>query len=131
MVCTQNTTFAPSTPVCDAQPFAAIIWHPTPSIAASHSHALCAAIVSVQQAHIKFTLFTTFTFLQVLPFFQFYRGAEGRVAEFSASVAKVQRLRDALAEHSPARCSLGNESPGLESLNTLLASRETSAQVHT
>lgn len=28
---------------------------------------------------------------QVLPFFQFYRGAEGRVAAFSASVAKVHK----------------------------------------
>lgn len=29
---------------------------------------------------------------QVLPFFQFYRGAEGQVAAFSASVAKVSSL---------------------------------------
>ena len=38
---------------------------------------------------------------QVLPYFHFYRGAEGRVAAFSASVSKIQRLRyeetDALA----------------------------------
>ena len=66
---------------------------------------------------------------QVLPFFQFYRGAEGRVAAFSASVSKVQRLRDALAEHSAPRCSLGNESPGLEDLETLLASSAAAAGV--
>ena len=30
---------------------------------------------------------------QVLPYFHFYRGAEGRVAAFSASVSKIQRLR--------------------------------------
>lgn len=31
--------------------------------------------------------------LQVLPFFHMYRGANGKVAEFSASVSKIQRLR--------------------------------------
>lgn len=46
-------------------------------------------------------------YFQVLPFLQFYRGAEGRVAAFSASVAKVQRLRDALSIYSTPRCSLG------------------------
>ncbi|CAL8462439.1 g1972 [Coccomyxa elongata] len=45
--------------------------------------------------------------IKVLPFFHFYRGSEGRVAAFSASVGKIQRLRDALAEHSTPRCSLG------------------------
>lgn len=35
--------------------------------------------------------------LQVLPFFMFYRGADGLLASFSASVSKVQRLRYALA----------------------------------
>jgi len=69
--------------------------------------------------------------VKVLPFFQFYRGAEGRVAAFSASVAKVQRLRDAFALHMPARCSLGNEAPGLEGLNSLLASRNMSQPVGT
>ena len=36
---------------------------------------------------------THLVFLQVLPYFHVYRGAEGKVAEFSCSVAKVQRLR--------------------------------------
>ena len=31
--------------------------------------------------------------LQVLPFFMFYRGADGLLTSFSASVSKVQRLR--------------------------------------
>lgn len=43
----------------------------------------------------------------MLPFFQLYRGAEGKVAEFSCSVAKVQRLRDAIEANHAARCSLG------------------------
>lgn len=45
--------------------------------------------------------------VRVLPFFQLYRGAEGRVAEFSCSVSKIQRLRDAIEAHHAARCSLG------------------------
>lgn len=35
--------------------------------------------------------------LQVLPFFMFYRGADGLLTSFSASVSKVQRLRSACA----------------------------------
>eukprot|EP00271_Cylindrocystis_brebissonii_P013270 TRINITY_DN32987_c0_g1_i1.p1 TRINITY_DN32987_c0_g1~~TRINITY_DN32987_c0_g1_i1.p1 ORF type:complete len:306 (+),score=44.97 TRINITY_DN32987_c0_g1_i1:296-1213(+) len=45
--------------------------------------------------------------IKVLPYFHFYRGAEGRVDAFSASLSKVQRLRDAVATHGTARCSLG------------------------
>jgi len=45
--------------------------------------------------------------VRVLPYFQMYRGAEGKVAEFSASPAKIQRLRDAIEAHQAARCSLG------------------------
>ena len=37
--------------------------------------------------------------VKVLPFFHVYRGKDGKVASFSASVSKVHRLRDALAEH--------------------------------
>lgn len=36
-----------------------------------------------------------------------YRGAEGQVDAFSASLSKIQRLRDALAIHNAPRCSLG------------------------
>ncbi|CAK0751164.1 hypothetical protein CVIRNUC_002047 [Coccomyxa viridis] len=42
--------------------------------------------------------------IKVLPYFHFYRGAEGRVAAFSASVSKIQRLRDALELHNSPRC---------------------------
>mmetsp|Transcript_18353 Transcript_18353/g.22036 ORF Transcript_18353/g.22036 Transcript_18353/m.22036 type:complete len:257 (-) Transcript_18353:1217-1987(-) len=45
--------------------------------------------------------------VKVLPFFHFYRGADGRLAAFSASISKVQRLRDAIKEHTTDRCSLG------------------------
>jgi hypothetical protein len=49
--------------------------------------------------------------VKVLPFFQLYRGSTGRVAEFSASLSKVQRLRDALDEHGGPRCVLGPPVP--------------------
>lgn len=42
--------------------------------------------------------------VKVLPFFMFYRGADGLLTSFSASVSKVQRLRDAIAEHNTERC---------------------------
>ncbi|CAL5227740.1 g10756 [Coccomyxa viridis] len=42
--------------------------------------------------------------IKVLPYFHFYRGADGRVAAFSASVSKIQRLRDALELHNSPRC---------------------------
>ncbi|GMH42133.1 hypothetical protein BSKO_10052 [Bryopsis sp. KO-2023] len=45
--------------------------------------------------------------IKVLPYFHFYRGAEGRVEAFSASITKFSRLRDAIALHGPSRCSLG------------------------
>eukprot|EP00252_Welwitschia_mirabilis_P018045 TRINITY_DN40214_c0_g1_i1.p1 TRINITY_DN40214_c0_g1~~TRINITY_DN40214_c0_g1_i1.p1 ORF type:complete len:227 (-),score=25.79 TRINITY_DN40214_c0_g1_i1:176-856(-) len=45
--------------------------------------------------------------VKVLPYFHFYRGAEGRVDSFSCSLAKFQKLKDAIELHNTARCSLG------------------------
>nr|GLL17817.1 thioredoxin-like 2-1, chloroplastic isoform X1 [Ipomoea trifida] len=39
--------------------------------------------------------------VKVLPFFQFYRGADGLLDSFSCSLAKLQKLRDAIATHNP------------------------------
>jgi thiol-disulfide isomerase/thioredoxin len=44
--------------------------------------------------------------VKVLPYFKFYRGSDGCVAAFSASIAKIKLLRAALDEHSSERCSL-------------------------
>ena len=44
--------------------------------------------------------------VKVLPYFKLYRGTEGCVAQFSASIAKIKLLRAALVEHSAERCSL-------------------------
>ena len=64
--------------------------------------------------------------IKVLPSFHFYRGVDGRVAEFSASLSKVQRLRDALEEHGAPRCTLGDTTPTLvRALATALTPRAT------
>ncbi|CAI0384614.1 unnamed protein product [Linum tenue] len=45
--------------------------------------------------------------VHVLPFFRFYRGAQGRLCSFSCTNATIKKFRDALAKHNPDRCSLG------------------------
>lgn len=45
--------------------------------------------------------------VHVLPFFRFYRGAHGRLCSFSCTNATIKKFKDALAKHTPARCSLG------------------------
>ncbi|KAI3823311.1 hypothetical protein L1987_04746 [Smallanthus sonchifolius] len=45
--------------------------------------------------------------VHVLPFFRFYRGAEGRLCSFSCTNATIKKFKDALAKHNPDRCSLG------------------------
>ncbi|XP_047341163.1 thioredoxin-like 1-2, chloroplastic [Impatiens glandulifera] len=45
--------------------------------------------------------------VHVLPFFRFYRGAEGRLCSFSCTNSTIKKFKDALAKHSPDRCSLG------------------------
>ncbi|KAI3723230.1 hypothetical protein L2E82_34677 [Cichorium intybus] len=45
--------------------------------------------------------------VHVLPFFRFYRGADGRVCSFSCTNATIKKFKDALAKHTKSRCSLG------------------------
>ncbi|XP_051113793.1 thioredoxin-like 2, chloroplastic [Andrographis paniculata] len=45
--------------------------------------------------------------VKVLPYFQFYRGADGLLDEFSCSLAKFQKIKDAIEVHNTARCSIG------------------------
>lgn len=46
--------------------------------------------------------------IHVLPFFRFYRGAEGRVCSFSCTISTIKKFKDALAKHNTERyCSLG------------------------
>ncbi|XP_040988216.1 thioredoxin-like 1-2, chloroplastic [Juglans microcarpa x Juglans regia] len=45
--------------------------------------------------------------IHVLPFFRFYRGAEGRLCSFSCTNATIKKFKDALGKHGTERCSLG------------------------
>lgn len=51
--------------------------------------------------------------VKMLPFFHMYRGAEGRVCAFTASVSKIAKLREAIESHKSPRCFLvsGPENP--------------------
>ncbi|OVA08974.1 Thioredoxin [Macleaya cordata] len=56
--------------------------------------------------------------IHVLPFFRFYRGAEGRLHSFSCTNATIKKFKDALAKHGTERCSLG-PAKGLEEAELL------------
>ncbi|KAF8036369.1 hypothetical protein BT93_C2168 [Corymbia citriodora subsp. variegata] len=45
--------------------------------------------------------------VKVLPYFHFYHGADGQVESFSCSLAKFQKIKDAIEKHGSARCSAG------------------------
>ncbi|KAL0338963.1 UNVERIFIED_CONTAM: Thioredoxin-like 2, chloroplastic [Sesamum angustifolium] len=45
--------------------------------------------------------------VKVLPYFHFYRGADGLLDSFSCSLAKFQKIKDAIELHNTARCSIG------------------------
>ncbi|XP_020235224.1 thioredoxin-like 1-2, chloroplastic [Cajanus cajan] len=45
--------------------------------------------------------------IHVLPFFRFYRGAEGRVCSFSCTNATIKKFKDALTKHGNERCGFG------------------------
>ncbi|XP_077213191.1 thioredoxin-like 1-1, chloroplastic [Tasmannia lanceolata] len=68
--------------------------------------------------------------IHVLPFFRFYRGAEGRVSSFSCTNATIKKFKDALAKHGTDRCSLG-PAKGLEEseLLNLASLREISFKI--
>ncbi|RZC58589.1 hypothetical protein C5167_005887 [Papaver somniferum] len=56
--------------------------------------------------------------IPVLPFFRFYRGAEGRLCSFSCTNATIKKFKDALEKHGTDRCSLG-PAKGLEEAELL------------
>ncbi|KAK4483734.1 hypothetical protein RD792_010936 [Penstemon davidsonii] len=45
--------------------------------------------------------------VHVLPFFRFYRGAEGKVCSFSCTNATIKKFKGALEKYGTERCSLG------------------------
>ncbi|KAK1266071.1 hypothetical protein QJS04_geneDACA000570 [Acorus gramineus] len=63
--------------------------------------------------------------IHVLPFFRFYRGAQGRVCSFSCTNATIKKFKDALAKHGTEQSGLG-PAKGLEEqeLLNLASNRE-------
>ncbi|XP_077251541.1 thioredoxin-like 1-1, chloroplastic isoform X1 [Tasmannia lanceolata] len=57
--------------------------------------------------------------IHVLPFFRFYRGAQGCLCRFSCTNATIKKFKDALAKHGSDRCSLG-PAKGLEESELLI-----------
>lgn len=45
--------------------------------------------------------------IHVLPFFRFYRGADGHLCSFSCTTATIEKFKDAMARHGTERCSIG------------------------
>ncbi|CAF2074803.1 unnamed protein product [Brassica oleracea var. botrytis] len=52
--------------------------------------------------------------VHVLPFFKFYRGAEGKLCSFSCTISTINKFKKALEKHGSERCSLG-PAKGLDS----------------
>ncbi|XP_059634836.1 thioredoxin-like 2, chloroplastic [Cornus florida] len=66
--------------------------------------------------------------VKVLPYFHFYRGADGQLESFSCSLAKFQKIKDAIETHNTARCSIGpTKGVGDLNLETSSASKDKSA----
>ncbi|XP_010523121.1 PREDICTED: thioredoxin-like 1-2, chloroplastic [Tarenaya hassleriana] len=45
--------------------------------------------------------------VHVLPFFRFYRGADGRLCSFSCTISTISKFKKAMAKHGSKRCSFG------------------------
>lgn len=52
--------------------------------------------------------------IHVLPFFRFYRGAEGRVCSFSCTISTIKKFKDALAKHNTERYTSFGPAKGLD-----------------
>ena len=48
--------------------------------------------------------------IKVLPYFHFYRGSDGKVEEMTASISKIQRIKDGIVRHKSPRCYLPTSS---------------------
>ncbi|XP_022852919.1 thioredoxin-like 2, chloroplastic [Olea europaea var. sylvestris] len=67
--------------------------------------------------------------VKVLPYFHFYRGADGQLESFSCSLAKFQKIKDAIVLHNTARCSIGPpRGVGDLNLGSLSAAKEKQAE---
>ncbi|PWA36081.1 thioredoxin [Artemisia annua] len=67
--------------------------------------------------------------VKVLPYFHFYRGADGQLESFSCSLAKFQKIKDAIQTHNTDRCSIGpNKGVGELKLDTVLPPKNKQAE---
>jgi len=66
--------------------------------------------------------------VKVLPYFHFYRGADGQLESFSCSLAKFQKIKDAIITHNTDRCSIGPPT-GVGDLNLETSSAAKDTQV--
>ncbi|KAJ0724146.1 putative protein disulfide-isomerase [Helianthus annuus] len=67
--------------------------------------------------------------VKVLPYFHFYRGADGQLESFSCSLAKFQKIKDAIQKHNTDRCSIGpNIGVGDVNLETVSAPKNKTAE---
>ncbi|KAD6795194.1 hypothetical protein E3N88_06090 [Mikania micrantha] len=67
--------------------------------------------------------------VKVLPYFHFYRGADGQLESFSCSLAKFQKIKDAIETHNTDRCSIGpNKGVGDVNLETVSAPKNKKAE---
>ncbi|XP_060177271.1 thioredoxin-like 1-1, chloroplastic [Lycium barbarum] len=65
--------------------------------------------------------------VHVLPFFRFYRGAEGRLCSFSCTNATIEKFKDALAKYGADCCSLAPvKGPKEKELLALAANKDLS-----
>ncbi|CAK9138127.1 unnamed protein product [Ilex paraguariensis] len=64
-----------------------------------------AIILKVNYEELKTMCYTLH--IHVLPFFRFYRGAEGKLCSFSCTNTTIKKFKDALAKYGSDRCSLG------------------------
>lgn len=70
--------------------------------------------------------------VKVLPYFHFYRGADGQLESFSCSLAKFQKIKDAIQTHNTDRCSIGPvKGVGDVNLETVPASKNKQAESST
>ncbi|MFS7982660.1 putative Thioredoxin domain-containing protein [Helianthus anomalus] len=60
--------------------------------------------------------------VKVLPYFHFYRCADGQLESFYCSLAKFQKIKDAIQTHNMDRCSIGpNKGVGDVNVETVSA----------
>ena len=80
---------------------------------------LCLALVMLSWCRRSAATKQVVQCLQVLPFFQAYHGSMGRVAAFSSSITKIQRLKDCIQLFGQPYCDIANHNGGFDIAKSL------------